>query len=412
MKESMESFKEKAAKLGKNYWNLVILGFTGCIIGICVSIFEVIFGYGLETMIHIHQSLGNWLLIGLPLAGVLIVWLFQICGGSCIKGMNLVFEVSQGISKRIPKRLVPLMIIGTWLSNLFGASVGREGVAMQIGAAISNLFQRFFPDLENGSTIFLVAGMAAGFAGLFGTPFTAIFFALEVLVAGVLKYRAMAPTLTAAFSASWFSSLFGIQKSAIDLVYPFDFDMTMIFPLIVLGLVFGLVGGAFAFLLRLSKQFFTRRFPDPYVRIFVFGWVAAFLLFIVHDGRYSMLGENLIDAALSYQTVYPYDWICKFGLTVFCLSIGFMGGEVTPLFAIGSTLGSVIAPFLGFSPIVGAALGYAAVFGAGTNTYLAPIMIGMEIFGFQYFPLFFIVCSIAYLVNQNKSIYALQQREG
>ena len=52
---------------------------------------------------------------------------------------------------------------------------------------------------------------------------------------------------------------------------------------------------------------------------------------------------------------------------------------------------------------------YAAVFGSATNTLLAPIFIGCEVFGFSSLPTFFIVCVVAYLFNMDKSIYALQE---
>ena len=161
----------------QNYEELVVLSLLGIGIGLLVSVFEVLFGYGLKAMIDIHESVGSKLLLGLPLAGLLIVYLFQKWGKNAIKGMNLVFEVSQGISRHIPKRLISLMAAGTWISNLFGASVGREGVAMQIGATVSHVIGERFKKYENAKTIFLVCGMAAGFSGLFGTPFTAIFFA-------------------------------------------------------------------------------------------------------------------------------------------------------------------------------------------------------------------------------------------
>ena len=409
----MESVWGKLKKILQNYEELVVLSLLGIGIGLLVSVFEVLFGYGLKAMIDIHESVGSKLLLGLPLAGLLIVYLFQKWGKNAIKGMNLVFEVSQGISRHIPKRLISLMAAGTWISKLFGASVGREGVAMQIGATVSHVIGERFKKYENAKTIFLVCGMAAGFSGLFGTPFTAIFFAMEVLVAGVLKFRAMAPTLTASFSAAWLSSQFGLYKSSYDLVvYAYKLDWKVMIPLVVLGIVFGIVGGAFAWGLGKIKARIAAWIPDPYTRVFLGAIVAAALLFVLHNGRYSMLGENLIAASFQYGTVYWYDWICKFAMTILCLSVGFMGGEVTPLFAIGATLGFCLSGVFGIPPTMCAALGYAAVFGAGTNTYLAPIMIGMEVFGFQYFPLFFIVCSVAYLVNRNKSIYALQQREG
>ncbi|WP_304747816.1 chloride channel protein [Dubosiella newyorkensis] len=407
-----ELFKKALQRTFMNYEELAVLTLVGIVIGLCVSLFEVLFGYGLEYMIEIHHRTKNWLLLILPLAGLLIVYLFQHTGKDCMKGMNLVFEVSQGISKRIPKRMVPLMILGTWISNLVGASVGREGVAMQIGAAISDTFSKPFLKYKDAKSIFLVVGMAAGFSGLFGTPFTAIFFAMEVLVAGVLKYRAMAPTISSSFSAAWLSSKFGIYKKFENIQFPFEITWKMLLALVGLGILFGIVGGLFAYTMKKVKRAMKRKIPDPYKRIFYGGIVIAIVLFVWNQGRYSLLGENLIDAALRYGTIYWYDWIGKFVCTIFCLSIGFMGGEVTPLFAIGSSLGFMVASFFGFPPVMGAALGYSAVFGAGTNTFLAPVMIGMEIFGFQYFPLFFIVCAVAHIVNRHQSIYALQKREG
>lgn len=53
--------------------------------------------------------------------------------------------------------------------------------------------------------MFLITGMAAGFSGLFCTPLAAIFFALEVLVAGKLEYHALIPATVASISAAFTS---------------------------------------------------------------------------------------------------------------------------------------------------------------------------------------------------------------
>ena len=152
-----------------------------------------------------------------------------------------------------------------------------------------------------------------------------------------------------------------------------------------MGILFGLVGQLFAFLLG-KIRFISRLYiKNPYLRIFVMGSGLALLFFVCGQGRYSGLGTNLVQSALNGGTIYPWDWVCKMLFTVFCLSAGFQGGEVTPLFSIGSTLG------------------------AGTNTFLAPIAIGLELFGPQYFYLFFIVCSVSYLFNKDLSIYSLQE---
>lgn len=182
--------------------------------------------------------------------------------------------------------------------------------------------------------------------------------------------------------------------------------------LVGIGLIFGLVGGTFAWLSRKFHHLAEKKIPNPYQRVFWIGSLMAVLLFLFYQGRYSNYGTNLIEAAFSVglMPVYPWDWLLKMLMTVICLSIGYVGGEVTPLFAVGSVLGFVIGPFFGMDPMWGAALGYAAVFGAGTNTWLAPMMCGIEIFGFDGFPAFFIVCSVAYLVNHSQSIYVLQER--
>ncbi len=99
----------------------------------------------------------------------------------------------------------------------------------------------------------------------------------------------------------------------------------------------------------------------------------------------------------------------KLGFTVLTLAIGFQGGEVTPLFSIGASLGILAGNLLGISPVVCAALGYAAVFGSATNTLLAPVMIGLEVFGGTNMVLFVIVCAIAYGVNGDLSIYAQEK---
>ena len=388
---------------------LLILGFFSCIIGVLVALVEVIFGKGIHYILGIREQWGAILFLGLPLAGLCIVSIFEHWGKISKKGMNLVFEVEQGISDWIPLRLVPFMIGSTWLTHLFGGSVGREGVAVQIGATISHYVGKHVK-IPDAGTIFLVAGIAAGFSGLFSTPIAAVFFAIEVLVAGTLKYRALGPCLIASFVASTVSSQFGIVRDAFLIDFNFSFDWQMGWRLIGLGLIFGVIGGLFAWTLFHIKHYIHHKIENPYLRIFILGSILALLLFLCGNGRYSNTGENLIVSAMHGQSIYWFDWLLKFGFTIFTLSIGFQGGDVTPLFSIGACLGVIIGPLFGLPPVFCAALGYVAVFGAGTNTLLAPIAIGMEIFGYQYFPFFFVVCVIAFLVNRNESIYALQRR--
>ncbi len=184
-----------------------------------------------------------------------------------------------------------------------------------------------------------------------------------------------------------------------------SFSWILLAQLLLLGLIFGVVGGLFAWCLKLVKRFLSDKIKNPIVRIALVGVGLSALFLLLYQGRYSGLGTNLIQASFHNGTIYGWDWILKFILTIVTLSAGFQGGEVTPLFSIGASLGAAMAGLFGLPVPFVAALGYAAVFGGATNTFLAPIIIGGEIFGFESIPYFFIVCTISYVFNANKSIY-------
>lgn len=178
-----------------------------------------------------------------------------------------------------------------------------------------------------------------------------------------------------------------------------------------LGVCFGVVGGLFAWCLKWGKKIAAARIEHPVKRIAIMGAALSVVFLLLWQGRYSGLGTNLISASFvdGAAGIRPWDWALKFALTVLTLSAGFQGGEVTPLFSIGASLGVVLGGLMGLPVPLVAALGYAAVFGSATNTLLAPTFIGAEVFGFAYLPHFFVVCAVAYLFNMDKSIYALQE---
>lgn len=304
--------------------------------------------------------------------------------------------------------LIPLIILSTWLTHLCGGSAGREGVAVQIGATVSHFFGRL-RHLKDKSQLFLVMGMAAGFAGLFQTPMTAVVFALEVLLLGNISYLALLPSLIAAFTASWTSHCLGLEKFSVPIAKALKITPITFGKLVLLGLIFGLAGNLFASLLARAKPYIAARLPNPYYRVLLVGGFLSLSLLLCHYGRYSGLGTNLITAAFSHQPIANYDWLLKLLFTIITLSAGFQGGEVTPLFAIGAALGIVLAPWLGLPAQLAAALGYAAVFGSATNTFLAPIFVGLEVFGATNATAYFIVIAFAYMVSRRHSIYTKQR---
>lgn len=385
---------------------LVLCGY-GLFIGLLVGAIDYIFGTGLLLISDFRDKHILYLLPFLGVIGLLIVFFYQRYGRLASKGMSLVFEVGQnkGQTRKLPLILIPLIMASTWLSHLFGASVGREGVAVQIGATLSNAFKGFFK-FEGASSMMVVIGMAAGFAGLFQTPIAALLFALEVLVLNRLYLSALLPSLIAAFTASYTSNFLGLEKFHVSLESQLELSPMLFLKLLLLGLIFGLVGNAFAQLLKQLKQKFAAKMSNPYHRILVLSVFLTVTLLMAHLGRYSGLGTNLIQSAFSGETIYTYDWLLKLMFTVIALAAGFQGGEVTPLFAIGASLGVVLAPLFGMPVTLVAALGYTAVFASATNTFLAPIFIGVEVFGPDYIWAYFIVVALAYSLNKKESIYA------
>ena len=196
--------------LGIKYISMALL------IGIIVGIVDTIFGRGLLAISDFRTTNYNYLIPFLPIAGLFIVWMYSYFSKVSLKGMTLVFEAGQNKRDSIPMALVPLVMIGTWITHLFGGSAGREGVAVQIGATLSHYMGRKLKTPDN-SRIMLITGMAAGFGGLFQTPLAATFFAMEVIVAGYMDYQALLPAITAAFVASFTSHSLGLEKFAVEL---------------------------------------------------------------------------------------------------------------------------------------------------------------------------------------------------
>jgi H+/Cl- antiporter ClcA len=422
--------KEQAMKMAKArikekvmHWiSQPVLVAVALVLGAIVGTLTAFFGQVLDSFGAIRDANPLYWIPALALGGVAIVLTYKKFGKGSERGMGIIFDVAHGKEKEVPLRLIPLIMVTTWVTHLFGGSSGREGVAMQIGATLGhNMSSKIH--VENAPRILLVAGMAAGFAGLFQTPLAAIALSLEILLAGHLEMAALLPAAVAAFTACKVSQMFGETAIiAMNDIFPSDIsrilwsdsglDIYFILRLTVLGIIFGLVGGGFARLLPLSKKFFAEKFPNPVKRVAIMGVVLSALLLLCWQGRYSGLGTNLIELIFSGSgesaayDIFAYDWILKMLFTIITLSVGFQGGEVTPLFTIGATLGTVLAAIVGVPLPLAAALGYAAVFGAATNTLFAPILVGAEIFGFDLLPTFFIVCTVAYVCNGGKSIYA------
>jgi len=334
MKMAKAQIKEKLAR----WFSQPILVVAALLLGAIVGTLTAFFGQVLDRVGAIRDTNPLYWIPALALGGVAIVLTYMKIGKGSERGMGIIFDVAHGKEREIPLRLIPLIMVTTWVTHLFGGSSGREGVAMQIGATLGhNISSKIH--VENAPRILLVAGMAAGFAGLFQTPPAAIALSLEILLAGPLEMAALLPAAVAAFTACKVSQMFGeTTVIAMNDIFPSDIsrilwndsglDIYFILRLAVLGIIFGIVGGGFARLLPLSKKFFAEKFPNPVKRVAIMGVVLSALLLLCWQGRYSGLGTNLTDmifsgsATSAASDIYAYDWILKMLFTIVTLSVG------------------------------------------------------------------------------------------
>lgn len=397
-------------EIGKQALRLLTLCAVAAAVGVAAGALAAVFGRGLLAIGAVRDAHpGRWLPF-LPLAGAVIAWCYRRWGSRAGRGMGLVIDAAFDEEETIPRRLIPMIFLSTWATHLFGGSAGREGVAVQMGAALGRGAGRLLP-MQNAKKLLLKAGMAAGFGGLFRTPFAAALFAVEVTAVGRLDLEALLPVLAASLAARWTSGALGLEKFTVELTGLPVLDGPMALRLACLGLCFGLVGALFAIGLGRAKAFLGQRMHNPVARAALVGAVVAAASLACHWGRYSGLGTNLITAAFAGGTVYWYDWLAKLLFTVVTLAGGFQGGEVTPLFSIGASLGVWLAPLAGVPVPVAAAAGYCAVFGAASRTLPAPALIAGEVFGREFLPFGLLCCAAARVCSGGATIYPAQRTE-
>lgn len=350
----------------------------------------------------------SWLLLLLPVAGFGVGWVYHHFGERAERGNNLLIDEIHDPKTILPLRMAPLILGSTVLSHLFGASVGREGTAVQMGGALSDQLTRVFGLDREDRRILLMAGISGGFASVFGTPLAGAVFGLEVLFVGRMRYDSILPCFFSAIAADKICLLWGVRH-AHYLAGPTPQAAAWTFAAVVIaGAIFGLTGRAFAEATHRLGAFMKEKIPYAPLRPLVGGTIIAGVAWFVGGERYLGLGLETIAESFSSNSL-PQDFAGKFAFTVASLASGFKGGEVTPLFFIGSTLGNFLAQLLSMAPGFLAALGFTAVFAGAANTPLSSTLMAMELFGAQIGPWAAIACVVSFLFSGNGGIYRSQR---
>lgn len=380
---------------------------TCCLVGLSVGTTCAFFLFSLNGVTHYREN-HPWIIYGLPFAGLIIAFSYQKWGKTSARGNNLLIEEYLHPQRRIPLVMVPLVLFGTLITHLFGGSAGREGTAVQIGGALSDQLGRWFSFNKVERRIVLSIGITAGFAAVFGTPLAGAIFGLEVLLIGKKRYLGVIPCLCTAYIANLSCQMWGIPHTH----YPIhDSIPALSLSHIGLSIIAGVLFGATAWLFTWTGDIFGAQFKkinNPLLKPFIGGILIVITVAVLKTTKYIGLGIPVIQEAFNHPSQYG-DFLIKLVLTAFTLAAGFKGGEVTPLFFIGATLGSALSTVIPLPLGLLAAMGFVAVFSGATNTPLACIFMGYELFGMQPIAFIAIACILAYVFSGKKSIYIAQK---
>ena len=376
------------------------LTWIGLILGVALIVGAAGAGFlhALEAVTALYRST-PWLIVSLPFIGLLTLWLYKGPLKDSAGGTKTLIQAIKTTSSPLPASMGPSIIGTTLLSHLGGASVGREGTALQMGGALADQFSRWIALNTSERRTLLLCGVSAGFAAVFGTPFAAAVFALEFVR---VRSWAILPCLACGFLADLAGQkLFHAHHANYRLPVPAEFSFSGLGSAVSIGVACGLIARLYVYL---SRKESARPNPEPYARIFFAGVCFSLAVYFYQMQDFTGLGLPMIESALM-EPSSPVAFVFKFLLTLICVGAGYRGGEVTPLFFIGATLGSASAAYLGLPLAVCASLGFVAVFAGAGAVPIACTVMACELFGLSIGGYALLTCAVSWLVAGRKGLY-------
>ena len=358
-----------------------------------------------------YREDNKWIIWLLPIGGLLIGLSYYYLGKSVVKGNNLLLEEYENPQKTIPLKMAPLVLFGTLLTHFFGGSAGREGTAVQMGGAIADQFTQIFKLDNSDRKIILILGISAGFASIFGTPLAGALFALEVVYFSKISIKSIPLSFLAGYIAYYTVEIWQVKHTHYSIPFVPEMSLTNLLWVIIVSLLFGLAAMLFSRSTHFWGTLFSKTIHYPPLRPFVGGIVLATAFFFIGTSKYTGLGVPVIVEAFSNPNA-PYDFLLKILFTGFTLGAGFKGGEVTPLFFVGATLGSALSLVVPLPIALLAGIGFVAVFSGATHTPIACTVMGMELFGIESGIYIAVACIIAYFTSGSVGIYKTQIVKG
>jgi H+/Cl- antiporter ClcA len=382
--------------------------FLSCLAGILAGTSATLFLRLLNWASEIRVGYPS-LVYALPLAGLLSGIAYHRFGKGAERGPNLILDEIHSPKNTVPSRMVPLVVFGSTLSQLFGASAGREGAAVQISASLADQVSKFFSVPLHERKALLMAGAGAGFGAAIGAPVAGAIFGMEVIVVSGLHWFGVAECFLASFIGHFTSRALGAPHVHFDAVVIPEFTPRLLLLVLVSGLAFGLIARFFILTTHTIEATYRRANVTAYLRPLIGGaLVLAGYLLLGDSTRFAGLGIPVIQEALAGPVSWT-DSILKLLFTAVSVGSGFRGGEFVPLAFIGTALGSALSALLPGTTAFFAALGFASTFGGAANTPFACAIMAVELFGPAIGGYALLTCVMSHAFSGQTGIYSGQR---
>ena len=378
------------------------------LMGIIGGVIGAAFHKCLEIVTQTRES-NFWLILLLPIAGLLITLLYQPFRNKGKLNTNRVLDAVE-TDERVPFTLSPLIFVSTLLTHLFGGSAGREGAALQLGGSLGYNIGKLFKLSKADRRIIVMVGMSSFFSAMFGAPLTAAIFALEVIRVGYVRHCGFLPCIVSSLIAYEISALFGTHGVRYIVGFP-GTTPELVIKVIVLSVLCAVVSILFCVAIKNASLYMHKFFRSPYIRTVVGSLIVVGLTLICGTTDYNGAGMHVISRAMEGNAV-PWAFLLKIIFTAITIAAGFKGGEIVPTLFIGATFGCAVAPLLGMDPAFAASVGFVALFCGVVNCPFASVALALEVFGGDGILIYALACAVSFMMSGNFSIYKSQKIEG
>ncbi len=377
------------------------------LVGISCGLIGSAFHICIDQATNIREA--HPVIIGfMPLAGLLIAWMYKASGLIHDAGTNHVISAVRRDGDKIPGLLAPVIFAATVITHLFGGSAGREGAALQLGGAVGTRWGIWLRLGRRDMHTVVLCGMSGLFAALFGTPLTAAVFALEVVSVGVMYYSGLIPCLLSALCGYYIASRFGIKPTHYIIMYTPSFQWVILLKAVIIAICCAALSIIFCEMMKRTARSFSR-IASPYIRIALGAAIVVALTLFIGNYDYNGAGGNIIKNAIESGVSDNWAFFWKMLFTAVTIGCGFRGGEIVPTFFIGATFGCTLGGLIGLDPSFGAALGLVALFCCMVNCPIASIILSVELFGANGILYFASVCAVGFMLSGYRGLYSSQK---